>query len=270
MVEAISSGLLEKEMFPKTSSTIALIDADSLLYYCMGESTFEEAKLKLDLRMSDILTECDTSLYAAFLTPYKHFRREVAYTRPYKGNRKGKLAPPALYGLKAYAEQEWNFRYVEGLEADDVVALYNRSDTIICSPDKDVLKQIPGRHYNYGGKENERWVDTTIEEAFYFLWIQTMSGDSTDGIPGIAGIGPKKAEKALLNIKKGHWPLQTLKMYLESEEDVKKAVDKFKETLDLVYINRTAHDRDRLKYFHDIQIPSMEEFDVLDLFEDET
>ena len=65
---------------------------------------------------------------------------------------------------------------------------------VVCSPDKDVLKQVPGSHYNYQKME---WVHTSDEDAEAFLWKQTLMGDSTDGIPGIPGLGPKTADKLI-------------------------------------------------------------------------
>ena len=116
---------------------------------------------------------------------------------------------------------------IEGVEADDAVIYYRKDGCTICSPDKDVLEQTPGRHYNYGGKENERWIQTSEEDADKFLWIQVMAGDSTDGVPGIEGIGPKKAETALKGVPREHWPLQTLSMYMAASRNVKEAIDKF-------------------------------------------
>lgn len=59
--------------------------------------------------------------------------------------------------------------------------------------DKD-LDCIPGTHYNPRTKQiyqvEQEWSD-------YFYWKQLLMGDSVDNIPGIQGIGPKKAEKIL-------------------------------------------------------------------------
>ena len=59
--------------------------------------------------------------------------------------------------------------------------------------DKDLL-QIPGNHYNFN-KKTHRFVSD--DEAHKLLMIQCLTGDRTDNIPGIKGIGPKKAEKIL-------------------------------------------------------------------------
>lgn len=89
-----------------------------------------------------------------------------------------------------------------GMEADDLVAIWayeareNDDQYVICGIDKD-LKQIPGNHYNYG---KDVWEFIDDDKAHYNLMIQCLTGDSTDGIPGLKGIGPKKAEKILAGV----------------------------------------------------------------------
>jgi 5'-3' exonuclease len=39
------------------------------------------------------------------------------------------------------------------------------------------------------------------EDAYRSLMMQWLTGDTSDGIPGIKGVGPKKAEKILEGIK---------------------------------------------------------------------
>lgn len=112
---------------------IALIDADSLMYYEMGKPTLEEAIQGINNRMYQILAMCGTSRYAAFLTLSKCFRYKIAETRSYKYNRKGGSKPPVFYALRAYMQQAWLCSHTPGLEADDLVAVYSKpSGTVIC------------------------------------------------------------------------------------------------------------------------------------------
>ena len=273
MLEIIKNDLVEDldfTPFNNDQSRIALIDADSMLYYCMKEdSTFDEMKLKLDNFVINVLSELKCKHFAAFLTDSKTvFRKEFGKTRPYKGNRKGRETPYLFYALRVYAQREWGFYDIPRLEADDAVAIYANGlgnnpfiESVICSPDKDVLKQIPGTHYNY--QKNE-FISTTDEDAAKFLWIQCAAGDSVDGIPGIPGIGVKKAEKALEGIVEEDFSLKILKMYLQQMESgnisqSKEATDKFKETLDLVYVLRSSYDLNRLG----ISLPDLEYQNVL-------
>jgi len=227
---------------------IALIDGDSLLYYEMGKPTLEEAQEALDLRIQHILNFAEAEKYIGFLTLSKCFRYERAKTRPYKYNRKGGTPkPPIFYALKEYIQQKWGFIGVKGLEADDLVAIYHDKNTTVCSPDKDVLKQLPGTHFNYGKME---YVTTKEEDANKFLLMQVLMGDSTDGIPGIPKVGPKTAEK---------WVNDTpsFQMVLEKYQEkfgIREGIHKFAETFDLVYLLRTSQEALDLN----IEIPEIE------------
>jgi hypothetical protein len=222
----------------------AIIDGDSLLYHCLDKETFEAMKLKFDERMLNLLYECGTDTYVAVLSPKVTFRNSTAVSKPYKGNRSGKSTPPELQGLKAYAKKEWGFFLPHNVEADDMMApLQETFGGTICSPDKDVLKQIPGTHFNYQKLES---VMTTEDDAWRFLWMQVVMGDSTDGVPGIPGIGEKKAEAALGPLPSDKLPLKALQMYLAHEGWSRlNAVDKFKETFDLVKILQNKVDLEK-------------------------
>ena len=129
---------------------ICLIDADSLLYYEMDKPTYEEAIYGLDNRIKQILEACNTTLYDGYFTSGRCYRYGV--DPGYKANRKGRPKPPIFHAMKEYLVQKYGFWAVKQLEADDLVSYYSYSDnrsTIVCSPDKDVLFQCVGMHYNY-------------------------------------------------------------------------------------------------------------------------
>ncbi len=102
-------------------------------------------------------------------------------------------------------------------EADDLIyfntQLMNQYDYIICSIDKD-LKQIPGIHYDYyqmkvKDENGEYMVDefgqfvkvrkgfkyVTESEAEMMQFTMMLTGDVSDNVKGVHGIGQKKAEK---------------------------------------------------------------------------
>lgn len=93
-------------------------------------------------------------------------------------------------------------RPADGMEADDLVSIWAHESRdhgeqyVICGIDKDLL-QIPGNHYNYG-KDTWQFVDD--DTAYYNLMLQCLTGDNSDNIPGLKGIGPKKAEKILKGV----------------------------------------------------------------------
>ncbi len=221
------------------NTKIALIDADSLIYYEMGKNTLEEAIAGIDSRIETILLETAADEYFGFLTEGKCFRYRVAKTRPYKHNRKLSTKPPIFYALKEYIKQRWNFKGILGLEADDCVSIYARiiaessNDYVICSPDKDVLRQVPGLHFNY---QKAEWISTNKLEANEFLWMQTLMGDSTDGIPGIPGLGAKTAEKIIANNDgTTSYEQDVLKVYVDKFGHYD-GICKFTETFKLVYL----------------------------------
>ena len=222
---------------------IAIIDADSLLYFEMGKPTLEEAIQGIHDRIIDILNKTNCDRYIGFLTKGKCFRYEIAKSKPYKYNRSGSPKPPIYYALLAYVQQDpWHFKSCPGLEADDLVAIaasyYKKTnefikETVICSPDKDVLLQVPGTHYNY---QKSEFVTTSHTDAEKFLWKQTLMGDSTDGIPGIPGLGPKTADKLIDNIPGVLSPAQAVVQVYVDKFGIVEGVNRFAETFNLVHI----------------------------------
>ena len=220
---------------------VALIDGDSLIYYEMGKPTLEEALQGIDTRIRHMLEQCNANKYAGFLTAGRCFRYTTAKTKPYKGNRKYGNKPIIFPAIKEYLRQEWNFISVPELEADDLVSIYHTDPfgtTIICSPDKDVLYQNRGMHYNYGKAET-----VVVDEikAAKFLWKQMLMGDSTDGITGIPKVGPKTADKWLEDVLRDKMPAFVLEKYIE-HFGLSEGICKFVETFKLVYILKTKED----------------------------
>lgn len=246
------------ERLPKGKFT-CLIDADSLLYYEMNKDTLEEAMAGLDERVLSILEQCNTSKYAGFLTHGKCFRYNV--DPEYKGNRKKSTRSVLFPSLKEYAIQKWGFTYISELEADDLVSYHSythNEPTIICSPDKDVLGQCVGMHYNYGKAE---FVHTSPEEALKFLWVQVLMGDSTDNIKGLPGVGIKTAENWLKDRTKDFESF-AIRKYVEKFGMVNGIVEFYK-TFNLVYMLKTNDDILRVLDAGYIQL------DVLDINQQE-
>ncbi len=64
---------------------------------------------------------------------------------------------------------------------------------IIATIDKD-LNQVPGRHYDWN--KGIRYTVSRELGLWYFL-RQMLLGDATDNIPGVPGLGEKKADALL-------------------------------------------------------------------------
>jgi len=78
---------------------------------------------------------------------------------------------------------------MDTLEADDALGIYAtlHPGNVIVSPDKD-MKQIPGQLYNM-----EEMFTVSPEEGERMHYLQTLSGDQTDGYGGVPGVGMKRA-----------------------------------------------------------------------------
>lgn len=126
------------------------------------------------------------------LSSPQNFRR-IVYPR-YKAHREGQLVPKFLMEAKEALAAEWDSLTIDYLEADDVMGiLATKPDTryTIVTIDKDLL-QVPGHHYNPDKNKHEYVSENTGRTRFYEQWLM---GDATDNIPGIRGVGPKKAHK---------------------------------------------------------------------------
>ena len=126
-----------------------------------------------------------------FLTGGGNFRSVV--DSEYKANRKGTAKPIHYQAIRDYMVKHLGAEMIEGMEADDKLALCQTDDTMIATIDKDLL-MVAGKHYNFVKDESKT---VTQEEGTHWFYMQMLMGDKVDNIIGIRGIGPKKAEKIL-------------------------------------------------------------------------
>ena len=139
----------------------------------------------------------------------KTFRKEL-YPE-YKANRS---APPEelvpQFGLIREATRAFNLPCIEteGFEADDIIATYARAaeaigaDVTIVSSDKDLMQLVTSNVHMYDSmKDKQIGIPDVVEKwgvpPEKMIDLQSLTGDSTDNIPGIPGIGPKTAAQLL-------------------------------------------------------------------------
>lgn len=179
---------------------LALIDAD-IVCYRIGFAS-EDVSEKICLArcaefMEELVMKPWVGEYQGFLTGSNNFRKDIAVTAPYKGNRT--QAKPKHYELiREYLNKAWGCEIIEGQEADDAIGIraYEMEDVedyIIMSIDKD-LDMIRGWHYNF--IKNTKYL-INDQEAIKHFYTQILTGDRVDNIVGLKGVGPKKAEKIL-------------------------------------------------------------------------
>lgn len=220
---------------PKTRK--GLIDGDILLYACGWVADKEERDLEgahevLDemlLNIRDNLELDDAVIFLSDSTE-NNYRTDVAVTHPYKGNRTSEK-PAHFEALRDYIQTEWGARVVKGAEADDGMGKMQSRSTIICTIDKD-LDMIPGWHFNW--KRFTMYYVNTIEAQRHF-WTQMLTGDRTDNIFAIKGIGPKKAEKLIGDVP-NEWLMYTAVHKQYCEEFGAHAGDRFYENYKLLKI----------------------------------
>lgn len=188
---------------------IALIDADSIVYIVAWNHKDGSSKVEIEASTDSvilmILHNTGVNGYVGSLSAPTNFRhREYLYDQ-YKGNRppKDEWLLSAEQIIKDRMINKWGFFIADDLEADDMICALAEQikegddyHYMICSPDKD-LRQIPGEHYDY--KKNEH-IYVEGPQAFLNLCCQLMSGDTTDNIAGLPGIGEAKASKFLKDI----------------------------------------------------------------------
>lgn len=179
---------------------IALIDADVVAYRIAFGCQDEPEKVAI-AKVSEFLEELvftytDVDDCEGYLTGKQNYRFDIAKTAPYKGTRVAEK-PKHLGIIRQYMIDAWAFSVQEYQEADDAIGIraysLGEEDYVICSIDKD-LDNIRGKHYNF--VKNEHY-NITEEEAIKNFYRQVLTGDRVDNVPGLAGIGPKKADKIL-------------------------------------------------------------------------
>lgn len=178
--------------------------------------TLKQSIVSLETDLSDYIDGCGAK--EIFLTNGESFRNTEVYAG-YKKNRDDMRKPFHLNECKQYLMNKYGAKARPGeLEADDMIAMRATellsvgAPYIIVSLDKDLM-QIEGYHWNFQ-KKHLVYVDSV--EAVRNLYKQILIGDQTDGIPGLYGVGPKRAETLLAPLREErHMYLVCLKEYLD-------------------------------------------------------
>ncbi len=110
---------------------------------------------------------------------------------------------------------------MDGYEADDIIATIVRrmpeQRIIIVTGDKDLLQLVSERVSIWDPMKDEYIDLATVRERFglepgQFTDVMALSGDTSDNIPGIPGVGPKTAQKLI----RTHGSLDALLKSLDS------------------------------------------------------
>ena len=186
-----------------SEDAIVLVDADSLFFrICCVTKNKKEIRNGIKHSINGLRKDCMSDNMLLAIKGDGNFRTDM-YNK-YKATRKpldADLKEALNYAHSIMVEEHGSIK-ADGMEADDLVAIWAYEareagrEYTIAGIDKDLL-QIPGTHFNY-----QKRIFQYMEEdaADYKFHIQCLTGDNADNIPGIKGIGPKKADKILTDI----------------------------------------------------------------------
>lgn len=174
------------------------------------------------------------------------FRHEMY--ADYKGTRKPMPEDlrPQIDLMKKVLDTMGISRYEQaGIEADDIIgsmAKRYKGDTIIITGDKDsfqLVDETTSVYFTHRGiteteiYSNENFKEKTGIEPIQIIDLKSMMGDSSDNIPGIAGVG----EKTALSLVEKYGSLENL--YSHIDELSGKLKEKVENSKDIAYLSKT-------------------------------
>jgi len=213
----------KKMMIP--CPTMAVIDGDIIAYKVAFRAEVDDPafipQMVEEYLESWLPDEAEDFRIALSCSRKDNYRRNIWPL--YKMNRDTQDTPEYLKEIKDYIQDIYPIDYVDRLEADDLLGIAASSGTgIAVTIDKD-LRGVSGWHYNPDKEEKSVYISP--EEAELFFLVQWMTGDSTDNIPGLWRIGPKRA-RSLMKKWEGEDIYQNIiDMYHEEKYIPKKTCD---------------------------------------------
>ena len=206
-------------------------------------------KRAVDLRMSRILKDCKTKSYELWIEDWTGnkniFRNSISKSGPYKHRRPTKC--PLMKEAKEYMVSAWNASVTLYLEAEDmcIIGAYKHgvNKSIVACIDKDLLCHAL-EFYNYGENvlggglgiaipPRTKYLVSHTEATLHF-YRQLLTGDPTDSIPGIRGIGKKRAIALITD------PLTAQEDAIKVYKKHKHGYNYFIEQFNLLYIRSTG------------------------------
>tara|TARA_R110000851_G_scaffold61962_6_gene142519 strand:+ start:3842 stop:4828 length:987 start_codon:yes stop_codon:yes gene_type:complete len=206
------------------ASKTLLIDGDIVIYQpcCIFNEDDDQSRRmiakNISTKVDRMMADAGCNRYMFFVTTKHNFRDQLV--DDYKANRDDSDRPVNLAWAKHWAVKHLTAFWHKGLEADDLLGIHSKKNTVIWSLDKD-LRQIAGEHLDYqpdpknpkkdiakvitvtndGNLQLKKWVTESgnkrqkiIFNGTIGLYFQMLIGDSTDYILGCAerkSVAPK-------------------------------------------------------------------------------
>lgn len=187
---------------------LVLVDLSHLFWSAFHATSDKPVSEAFEITLTQASALCDRSQYAAICCDWPpYFRRELAPS--YKANREAapEMARDQLRRvvdrLAADGRVVWQSR---GFEADDVIAgavawAASRTEierVIVASNDKDLLQLVSPRCSVLSTRTGATLGVPEVEAKFGVAPNQmrdllALMGDKSDNVPGVPGVGPKKA-----------------------------------------------------------------------------
>ena len=219
----------------------ALIDGDLIVYRCSASCEPTKAKpyreplssaiSRADELLYRILNRIAPEEYRIFIGGSENFRKTLCPS--YKANRT-QPKPEHFDSVRNLLVTEWEATICAGYEADDALGIAANGSTVICSIDKD-LRQIPGSHYNFVKDET---FEVSRSDAIRSFYTQMLTGDTSDNVFGIEGVGPVRAGRILDGLDPEEMEATVLNCY----EDAGRSRGDFLLNYSLLYILRSPEE----------------------------
>jgi DNA polymerase-1 len=181
---------------------------------------------------------------------HTNIRSRLALYPQYKGNRKP--APPDFYEQVPILHDllnalEWPIYEADDYEADDLMGAFAKQagekgiESYLVSSDLDLLQLVNKHTHIYTLKKGLTNIEEFSEESFFekygvdahqWVDVKALKGDSSDNIPGVAGVGEKTALELIKTYK-------TLDGIYEHLDDIKPAWKaKLEKDKDMAYLSQ--------------------------------
>ncbi|HKX23712.1 MAG TPA: DNA polymerase I [Candidatus Saccharimonadales bacterium] len=181
---------------------------------------------------------------------HTNIRSRLALYPQYKGNRKP--APPDFYEQVPILHDllnslGWPIYEADDYEADDLMGAFAKQagekdiESYLVSSDLDLLQLVNKHTHIYTLKKGLTNIEEFSEESFFekygvdahqWVDVKALKGDSSDNIPGVAGVGEKTALELIKTYK-------TLDGIYEHLDDIKPTVKaKLEKDKDMAYLSQ--------------------------------
>lgn len=181
---------------------------------------------------------------------HTNIRSRLALYPQYKGNRKP--APPDFYEQVPILHDlldalEWPIYEADDYEADDLMGAFAKQagekgiESYLVSSDLDLLQLVNSHTHIYTLKKGLTNIEEFSEESFFekygvdahqWVDVKALKGDSSDNIPGVAGVG----EKTALELIKTYKTLDGIYQHLDDIKPAWKA--KLEKDKEMAYLSQ--------------------------------